>query len=65
MPAGAFQIKRQKGESELYLMEKVNGVNYERLAYFFTENIQKVVREHGITKELKQLLTLTQNVRED
>ena len=65
MPAVAFQIKKQKGQSELYLMEKVNGVNYERLAYFFTENIQKVVREHGITKEeLKKLLTLTQNERE-
>jgi hypothetical protein len=65
MPAVAFQIKRQKGQSELYLSEKVNSVNYERLAYFFTENIQKVGREHGITKEeLKQLLTLTQNERE-
>ena len=60
MPAVAFQIKGQKGQSELYLMEKVNGVNYERLAGFFTENIQRVVKEHGITKEeLKQLLTLT------
>lgn len=65
MPVAAFQIKGQKGQRDLYLMEKVNGVNYERLACFFTENIQRAVREHGITKEeLKQLLTLTQNERE-
>ena len=48
-----------------FLIEKVEHVDYKRLACFFTENLQKMVREHGITKEeLKQLLSLTQNERE-
>lgn len=56
MPALAFQIKGQKGQSDLYLMD-------ERLALFLLK-ISRVVKEHRITKELKQLLTLTQNDRE-
>lgn len=58
LPAVAFQIKGQKGQSELYLMEEVNGIKYMRLASFFTENIKKVVRESAMSKEeLRKLFT--------
>ena len=66
MPAVAIRIQgAKKGDSELYLMEKINGLNYEQLSEILSENAQKVVKQHGISKqELKQLLTITKTERE-
>lgn len=66
MPVVAIRIKGvKKGQNELYLMEKIEGLNYGQLASFLSENAQKMMKKQGITKEeLKQLLTITQSERE-
>lgn len=66
MPVVAFRVKGlQKGQSQLYLMEKIEGLDYGQLANFLSKNIEQLSRKQGITKEeLKQLLRITQSERE-
>lgn len=65
MPVVVIHIEGlKKGQSELYLMEKIEGLNYGQQASFFSQNAQKVMKKQGITIELKQLLTITQSERE-
>ena len=66
MPLVALRICNAKnGMGELYLMEKIPGVDYEHLAGFSTQTNARVTFKPGMTKhELKQLFTLTQMERE-
>lgn len=66
MPLVALRIcNAMSGMGELYLMEKIPGVDCEHLAEFLTQTNARVTFKPGMTKdELKQLFTLTQTERE-
>ena len=52
-------------QNELFLIEKINGLEYTLLASFLQGKLSKSQEQQGITKEeLKQLLTLIESDRE-
>ena len=60
MPLVAMRIQK-----ELFLIEKIKGLEYPMLASFLQGKLSKSQEQQGITKEeLKQLLTLTKSDRE-
>lgn len=63
MPLVAIRITKDKvkQQSELYLLEKIEGFDYEKLANFISRNVEQLQRKQGITKEeLKQLFEITE-----
>ena len=52
-------------QNELFLIEKIKGLEYSLLASFLQGKLSRSQEQQGITKEeLKQLLTLTKSDRE-
>ena len=51
-------------QSELFLIRKVNGLEYTLLVSFLQGKLSKSQEQQGITKELKRLLSLTRNDQE-
>lgn len=66
MPLVIFRVKKsEKRQSELFVMEKAEGFNYQGLISFLNKSLSQKSRPQGITREeIKQLLKITQSDRE-
>ena len=65
MPLVAFRVRNaNNGNSELFLMEKIDGVDYKTLGCFLTQCTTKPLKQTMTKEELKQLFKLTENERE-
>ena len=63
MPLVALRISKSEHQSELYLMEKIDGFNYEKLVEIL--RVQMIDNGNRISRdELKQLIAITQTERE-
>ena len=63
MPLVALRISKSEHQSDLYLMEKIDGFNYEKLVESL--RVQMIDNGNRITRdELKQLIAITQTERE-
>ena len=66
MPLVIFRVKKsEKRQSELFVMEKAEGFNYQGLISFLNKSLSQKSRPQGITREeIKQLLKITRSDRE-
>ena len=66
MPLAALCISKSVHQSDLYLMEKIDGFNYDKLVEILRlKAVQMIDKGNGISRdELKQLMAITQTERE-